>query len=299
MSAPGLTISGHSTALYSTWYFVEELGLLLDCGDGACSALQQKSRKVRTIACSHADRDHLNGLPQFLQLNVREKQLPTVLYPKDCGSFSALRDFLEVFDRRDVEENRWEPFQPGKEFSLGKANASIEAFANRHIEAQPGETKSLSFRVFQERRKLRPELQGKPEEEIARLHQEAGDDAVTLSDPEEWLAYSADTPIEPPQFWGDPRILIHESTFLDRDDAERKGQHLRHSVLPEVLDMACQLDLDSLILGHFSTRYSPEDVEAAVRKETRKRNPAFPVHAVLPGRTHWDLLRETPLWKPN
>ncbi len=29
-----LTLVGHSTALFSTWFFVEELRLLLDAGDG-------------------------------------------------------------------------------------------------------------------------------------------------------------------------------------------------------------------------------------------------------------------------
>lgn len=298
MSAPVLTISGHSTALYATWYFVEEFSLLLDCGDGACAALQQKSRKVRTIACSHADRDHLNGLPQFLQLNVREKRLPTVLYPKSCESFPSLQSFLEVFDRRDVEENRWEPFGTEARFNLGKSSASIEGFKNRHIESAEDEIRSLSFRVIQDRRKLKPELQGLPEEEIARRHQEGGDDAVTFSDPEELLAYSADTPIEPPEFWGDPRVLIHESTFLHREDAERKGQHLRHSVLGDVIEMACQLNLDALILGHFSTRYSPSDVVDAIRDECANFRPIFPVHAVLPGETSWDILRQPPVWAP-
>ena len=56
-----LTISGYSTALFSTWYFVEELGLLFDAGDGIITQLLQKSRKIKYVFISHGDRDHLTG----------------------------------------------------------------------------------------------------------------------------------------------------------------------------------------------------------------------------------------------
>ncbi len=50
-----LTLTGYSTALFSTWILVEELGILFDCGDGAVSGLLQKSRKARHVFISHAD----------------------------------------------------------------------------------------------------------------------------------------------------------------------------------------------------------------------------------------------------
>ncbi|WP_282456680.1 hypothetical protein [Chitinophaga sedimenti] len=40
-----LTISGYSTALFATWYFIDELGILLDAGDGLTSSLLQKAGK--------------------------------------------------------------------------------------------------------------------------------------------------------------------------------------------------------------------------------------------------------------
>lgn len=44
-----LRITGYSTALFATWFFIEELGLLLDAGDGVSAGLLQKSRKVKQI----------------------------------------------------------------------------------------------------------------------------------------------------------------------------------------------------------------------------------------------------------
>lgn len=292
-----LTITGFSTALFSTWYFVDELSLLLDCGDGACAGLLQKSRKARTIAISHADRDHLNGLAQFLQLNTREGGLPTVLYPRDCGSFPALRDFLHGFDQ-PPEGNRWLAIEPGQSEELGRAKARIEAFANRHIAAPAGQVKSLSYRVAVNSHRLRPDFAGCSNQEIAETRKTKGDEAVMISTEETLLVYSADTPVEPPDFWGQPRVLIHESTFLTAADAENRGQEMRHSALDQVLPMAAELPLEALILGHFSTRYAPDQIGEAVRRECRRIRPGFPVFTVLPGEIGRDILGSEPVWAP-
>ena len=301
MSEPSpLSISGFSTALYATWYFVDELGLLLDCGDGACAGLLQKSRKVRTIAISHADRDHLTGLPQFLQINVREKGLPLVIHPRDCGSFPALRDFLHDFDRFHLEAgegNIWKPFEPGALHSLGKSKARLEAIRNRHIEAGGDQVRSLSYRVIQEHHRLKPECQGWSSEAIAETRNRLGDAAVMDFDSRSLLIYSADTPIEDSRFWGDTGVLIHEATFLHSEDAVSRGQDLRHSALDQVIPMATNLKLEALILGHFSTRYSHGEIRAAIAEECRRHRPNFPVFAVLPGEVNHDILRGTPIWE--
>ena len=60
-----LTIHGYSTALFATWYFIEELGILFDAGDGLVSGLMGKCGKIKKVFISHADRDHLTGLLQY------------------------------------------------------------------------------------------------------------------------------------------------------------------------------------------------------------------------------------------
>src|SRR5438270_13694195 len=92
-----LTITAYSTALFSTWYFLEEWGLLLDAGDGLTSTLLQKSRKIAHVFISHADRDHLTGLLQLNQLNAREG-FPRIYFPAHSASFPALEAFSKAFD---------------------------------------------------------------------------------------------------------------------------------------------------------------------------------------------------------
>lgn len=296
-----LTITGYSTALFSTWFFVDDLALLLDCGDGAVAGLLQKSRKVRTIAISHADRDHLNGLPQFLQINARERGLPVVLYPRDCGSFPAMRDFLMTFDRREehgASRNRWLPVSPGESHPLGKANARVVPVPSRHIDAAPGVVKSLSYLVVSEHNRLRSEYVGRGEDEIVVARRTLGDEAVMETISETLLAYSADTPIEPADRWQCPKILIHESTFLHVADAVSRAQEMRHSALDQVLPMAADLPLEALILSHFSTRYGPGEIRRAIREGCARIRPPFPVFAVLPGEIKRDILSGRPVWEP-
>jgi ribonuclease BN (tRNA processing enzyme) len=81
-----MNLTGYSTALFSTWYLIEEFGVLFDAGDGVVAHLLQKAMKAKYVFISHADRDHLTGLSQFVQLNSRDG-FPKIYYPKDCGSF--------------------------------------------------------------------------------------------------------------------------------------------------------------------------------------------------------------------
>ncbi len=64
---------------------------------------------------SHADRDHLTGLLQFNQLNARSG-FPVIYYPKDCGSFPALKEFTTKFDPQCIRYSM-EPHYPRKQSS--------------------------------------------------------------------------------------------------------------------------------------------------------------------------------------
>src|SRR6478609_3697143 len=171
-----LTITGYSTALFSTWYFIDEWGLLFDAGDGFMSTLLQKSRKVNHVFISHADRDHLTGLLQFNQLNARPG-FPIIHYPKDSTSFRALETFSKTFDPH-VSRTIWQPMDAGDQILI-KDNLYVEAIQNEHVPVKESLIKSLSFKVFQTKRILKPELIHLSGEEIRRISLEKGKDGVT------------------------------------------------------------------------------------------------------------------------
>jgi ribonuclease BN (tRNA processing enzyme) len=143
---------------------------------------------------------------------------------------------------------------------------------------------------------LKPQYAELSGPEIKELHETLGREAATDEHVETLLVYSADTPNEPATRWGKPSVLIHEATFLDRETAESREQEARHSILPEVLSMAAEMQPAALVLTHFSTRYGREAIKDAIVAHATALHLRFPVHAVLPGEISRDILRGAAVW---
>ena len=287
------TITGYSSALFATWYFCDEMSVLFDCGDGVCSGLLQKARKIKHVFISHADRDHLAGLLQFNQLNARERL--KIYYPESCGSFPALADFSAKFDPQSTG-TQWIPIKDGQQVYL-RDDLAVTAFENRHVPREEGETKSLSYRVDAISTKLKPEFAGKSGAEIGALRKEHGADFVSALTRTTKLIYSGDTPIEKDGRYDDAEILIHEATFLtsaeiDPDNPRRN----KHSSLEQVIAMVARTNIQHLILGHFSSRYDHREIDKAIERQCVFHDIKCAVYRVLPGEIGRDILRTKQCW---
>ncbi|MBX2872901.1 MAG: hypothetical protein KTR30_12395 [Saprospiraceae bacterium] len=291
MKTSNFKITGYSTALFATWFFIEDLGLLLDAGDGVSAGLLQKSRKVKQVFISHADRDHLTGLLQFNQLNARPG-LPVIHYPADSGSFPALAEFGGKFDQH-VQLAIWEPLRPGDEVFL-KKDIIVQAIRNGHVQAPTDKSKSLSFKVVRLKQKIKPEFADLEGSEIARLAKDLGRNFISVQSKETLLGYSGDSPVEDYDRWDNTPILIHEATFLD-GSTPMKEKANKHSRLDEVMQMVASINVGTLILSHFSSRYSPAEIDAAILRECKAHKIDIPVYRVLPGQTHRDILAKDPV----
>ncbi len=290
-----LTITGYSTALFSTWYFIDEWGLLFDAGDGFMATLLQKSRKINHVFISHADRDHLTGLLQFNQLNARPG-FPIIYYPKDSASFRTLELFSKTFDPH-VSRTVWKPIAAGDQILI-KDNLYVEAIQNEHVPVKDSSIKSLSFKVFQTKRKLKPELSHLSGEEIRRLSLEKGKDSVTNETQEYLIGYSGDTPVDNLERWDNCKILIHEATFLGgSDDVKLRTHGNKHSTLDEVMEMVSSLHIEQLVLGHFSSRYTLEQIDCSILQLCNKYRINIPVFRLLPGQVVSDILHQQPINK--
>ena len=287
------SIHAYSTALFSTWINIEQLGILFDAGDGISAGLLQKSHKIKHVFISHPDRDHLGGLLQFNQLNARP-DFPVIYYPKDSGSFPALRDFQNKFDPH-VQLARWEAIIDGSEIEI-KKNVQVKAIRNEHIACETGIHKSLSFKVFESRRKLKAEFQGLQEQEIKAIVQSKGRDFLTQEIKRNVISYSGDTPVDDYGKWDKSEILIHEATFLQpENDAAIESRGHKHSRIDEVFNMLAEIEVGSLILSHFSSRYSKEQIQASIRKMCKSFQIQIPVYAIYPGQIHHNILQEEAL----
>lgn len=285
-----MTISGFSTALYSTFFFVEELGLLFDCGDGAAAMLLGKSRKVKHIFISHADRDHLCGLLQFNQLNARDG-FPKVYFPRDCGSFPYLEQFTKQFDPH-VKGTQWQSLEDNQEIHVQK-DVVVQAIRNNHIMTDEENMKSHSFKVFRTKKKLKEEFASLTGNEIKQKRDEIGIENMTYEQRENIFTYSGDTPIENDGRWNDSKILIHEATFLKKEDMGESGNRWnKHSTLDEVMEMISQSKgIEQLILSHFSSRYDKEEIQLAVNNEIKKHQIDIPVHIIFAGEFFYNILK--------
>lgn len=287
------TITGYSTALFATWYLVEELGVLFDAGDGLSAGLLHKARKVDHVFISHADRDHLTGLLQFNQLNAREG-FPVVHYPKHCGSFLALEQFSKNFDPH-VNGTVWQPIASGDRIAV-QNDIYVEAIRNEHVRAESGIAKSLGYKICQTKTKLKAEFTALPQHSIRELVAERGREQLVDTITTNILSYSGDTPVDDYERWNDTEILIHEATFLDDASEGKVNLHgNRHSTLDEVMRMAATLNIKQLILGHFSSRYSAEEIVASVKAKCRQYHINIPVYCVFPGQLHRDVLGQEPI----
>lgn len=283
-----LTISGYSTALFSTWYFIEELGLLFDCGDGLTSALLHKSRKIDHVFISHADRDHLTGLLQFNQLNARENA-PLIHYPKDCGSFPALQDFSGKFDSH-VKGTVWKPIQDKDRIWIRK-DIYVEAIKNNHVVCDASLCKSLGYKVVQVKSKLKEEYVSLPVNEIRENIEKLGKAATHTEIETVLVSYSGDTPCENFEHWNKSKILIHEATFIGGEEDKQILAHgNKHSYLEEVIKAVAETHIECLILGHFSSRYSDEQIDSRITDLCKMYGIKIPVYRLLPGRVMKHIL---------
>ena len=283
-----LTISGYSTALYSTWYCIKEWKLLFDAGDGLVASLIGKSGRIRNVFISHADRDHIAGLLQFNQLNAKPGY-PKIFYPKHARSISALEEFSKVFDRQ-VAQTCWKGIDHNEIVPLA-TELQVQAHRNGHVRAPADTIKSAGFIVQQTRRKLQQQYLHLSAAEIRELRKTYGEENITELITANLLGYSGDTPVENFERWNNIRVLIHEATFLEKSELDDSDKRYNlHSSLEEVMEASSRINIGSLVLGHFSSRYKQAEIDDAILSGCREHKVSFRVYRLLPGIYYPDIL---------
>jgi len=285
-----LTIHGYSTALFATWYFIEELGLLFDAGDGLTSGLLGKTGKIRHVFVSHADRDHLGGLLQYNQLFANRN--PNIYYPKDANSFKFLSQFTKKFDPHTAG-TKWMPLN-NKEAVNIKNNYTVQCFENKHINV-PNKLKSLSYKVIETKNKLKEEFHSLSSNQIRDLKKEKGVEHIYKQIKNTVLTYSGDTPVYDYSVYNNTKTLIHEATFLNKDELVNNNNKNKHSALDEVLEMVANLSIETLVLGHFSSRYNMEQIDNAIKKGIKHYGIKIPVYRIPVGKMQKDILNANPI----
>jgi len=282
-------LRGYSKAMYSTWFQYKPARILLDAGEGVSSHMENFIFGIETVFLSHGHYDHIGGLGGIIHSRASargDKEKPLrIYYPRGDAMIRLLREYVSRISDNVKYDLEWLPVEAGQEIALGaeRDRGLLSPFPVTHSQR----TVNLGCRLFERRTRLRSELAGLSQEEIARVSKEQGPGAVSEEYEQTLLAYCGDSaPVAPDEVRG-AEVLMHEATFVDAADRANEA----HSTVAEALDVATAADVKSLLLMHISTRYPKREIESMIRKIARDRKFDRPLTMVM-GRRFTPILGE-------
>jgi ribonuclease Z len=246
----GLTVEGWSRAAVQTYWRIPELNIGFDLG-----AQPWDFMGTPTWFVSHTHLDHVAALPVYVARRRMMKMEPPVLYVP-AESLDDVRKLMLIMQRLDRGRQLADvrPLVAGAEVELGR-NHVVGVFNTVHT------IPSRGFVVWERRNKLKDEFVGLPGEKIKELRLSGV--AVTREVRIPLLAYTGDTAPAGldlnPAFY-EAKILITELSFIRASHRRDKIHKFGHMHLDDFVERAGQFRNDVVIVGHFSTRYHPNEV---------------------------------------
>jgi len=252
----GLTIEGYSRAAVQSYWRIPELKIGFDLGGSPWSFMG-----TQTICVTHAHLDHLAALPVYVaRRRMMKMDPPTILLPAEV--VEHVQRMLHAWQRLDRGRMvcTLVGIEPGQEYELSREHV-ITACATKHT------VPSVGYIVWDRRKKLKPEYQGKSGDEIRDIRLSGIDVTHEVRVP--LVCYLGDT--APEGLDSDPaiyesQVLITELTFFRPEHRKDKIHKFGHTHLDDILERADRFQNELIILGHFSTRYHEGQSRSAVEK---------------------------------
>lgn len=246
------TVIAFSISALSTYALLPELNCAFDMGDCLLDAVP-----IERVFVTHAHGDHTRCLLRHESLRRLMGMAPATYYvPHQIEEgFKGLAHAWKVLEGvRDphYQPPHFEALKPGDVVWLHRQLAA-KAFAVNHT------LPSLGYTVFDVRKKLLPQFQGRPGPELARMRREG----VPFEE-EVWLprvTFIGDSTIDTlyrERHVGESRILFLEVTYLLDDDEElarQRGHTHLNDLLRFLSDCPGVLRNPHIVLKHFSMRY--------------------------------------------
>jgi len=254
LDAAGIPIEGVSIAGHESFYKLPGFRTLLEFGRAPEDVLG-----FATVCVSHGHLDHMAGFAHYASRR-RLQGLPSarVLVPAEAAADAT--QWLQACERLERIEYEVEivPVSPGDRVRL-RNDLELAILPGRH------RVPTVGFLFSEVRQKLLPELADRDGREIAALR-ESGT-PVTRREEIPLLAYPGDCGEEifdacPELFRA--RVLLLECSFLAPEDRERAREYA-HIHLDDVLARVDRFENEAVVLTHFSQRYTPEEIRAALR----------------------------------
>lgn len=252
----GYTVEGYSRAAVQTYWRLPELKLGFDLGGQPWAFMG-----TGTWFVSHTHLDHVSALPVYVARRRMMKMEPPTIYLPEAA-IDDVRRILKLFHRLDRGRMPCDlvAIRPGDEIELSREHV-VTVSATRHT------VPSLGFVVWERRRKLMPEFQGLPGEEIRDLR--LGGTEVTTEIRMPIVGYLGDSAPDGldacPAFF-DAQILIMELTFVAPGHRKERIHKFGHMHLDDLLERRHRFKNELIIASHFSTRYHQKQIQACVAR---------------------------------
>ena len=214
-----------------------------------------------TVLFTHAHMDHMGGVAfHAATRGLMHMKPPTYVVGPETAP--ALEEFLAAARRLDRSDLACciEPLGPGGEFLLRK-NLVAKPFRAVHVVPTQG------YGIWERRQKLKPEFQGLSGEQIRDL--KAADEVVTDDHDVPLMAFTGDTlpeVVERESVVREARVLVMECTFIDDRVSVASARDSGHVHLFELAERAELFQNETILLTHFSARFTAEEIEKALDK---------------------------------
>ncbi len=239
-----LTIDGYSRAAVQSYWRIPELKLGFDLGGSPWDFTG-----TGTYFVTHGHLDHLAALPVIVARRRMMKMEPPTIYMPEEIVESADR-LLKVWNKLDRGrmDCRLVGVKPGDELELAREHV-VTVFETKHT------VQSVGYVVWERRRKLKPELIGKTQDEIRDLKLSGTEVSQEVRTP--LVCYTGDTSpagLDACEAVYQARILITEMTFFSPDHRREKIHKFGHMHMDDILERADRFQNELIILSHFTTR---------------------------------------------
>lgn len=240
---PPLRVQGLSIAGEETVIQVPELDVCFDIGSTPKCALTSNF-----VALSHGHMDHAAGIAYyFSQRHFQGMAGGALICPPALEQ--PIHNIMQAWVGLEAQQTPYQviPLPPGGEIEI-KNNIFLRAFETKHTAPSQG------YVVIERRSKLKPELQGQPQEKLIELKNAGEQITVTMEVP--LVCYTGDTMMGPHFDREDvleSKILITECTFLEPGHRSKAaiGQHLH---LDDIVEIVGKSKAEAIILTHLSRR---------------------------------------------
>jgi len=215
--------------------------------------------KVETVLFTHAHMDHMGGVAFHTSTrSLRNMRPPTYVVPRQYeAQFERLFEVWRGLDHSEMP-HRTVAIDPGEEHEL-KNGLVARPFPALHTAPCQG------YVLWSRREKLKLEFRELSGPEIAQLRQDGVEITETLETPE--VAFCTDSRIEAVErveVLRSARLLILETTFVDERVSVEECRDKGHIHLDEIADRADLFRNEAILLTHFSARYKPAEILAAL-----------------------------------